>query len=202
MPQFEQRKAIRARTGDHPISEPSAWSGFILDAASGFSPAALAHKYGLTSLKVERMLRNPEVQAQLAACVKRLSKIGDYARNKLMASAPELIDAQLEVALGRDYEMDDNDTILMGEDGRPVMKWKYGTQERMQAGRYCLDKILPTITKVEETHTTVPSEAILSIRDSLAALATLPRPSILNSPSVYEGRAALPQAIDVEAVQK
>ena len=73
----------------------------------------------------------------------------------------------------------------------------------MAAGRYCLDKILPTVIKSEEAPTQTTTEAVLQIRDSLAFLAGLNQGhrSILDSPHVYEGKAALPRAIDLVDVE-
>jgi len=202
LPPFEHSKAIQRRTG-HKIDSGTAWAAFTLDAAQGLSPTGLAKKYGLTIRKVEVLLRNKEMQAQIAECARRLSKVGDYARNKLIASAPDLVDAQLEVALARDMVLDEHDRPITGDDGRPRTTWRYDTRERMAAGRYCLDKILPTITRVEQEVQQVPSEAVLSIRDSLAALTAKPAngAGILDSPYILEGEKAVPKAIDVGTVR-
>jgi hypothetical protein len=73
-------------------------------------------------------------------------------------------------------------------------------RERGAAGRYLIDKLLPTITRVEEAPTSMAAEAIFSIRDSLATLASLPPPQPIDSRSIYKGVDALPKAIDVEIV--
>jgi hypothetical protein len=174
----------------------------VLDAASGLSPGALARKYGLTVRKVTALLRNPEMQAQVQECSRRLAKIGDYARNRLIAAAPELVDAQLEVALGRRVVLDDLDNPIPGPDGEPLTDWKYDVRERMAAGRYCLDKIIPTITRQEHEVNQIPSEAVLAIRDHLSVLTARPASQDLlsTSPHIFEGKAALPQAIDVESL--
>lgn len=198
---FIQRPKVR-QLGLTP-SASHAWSQFVLDAAGGLGPSALAAKYGMTLHKVEVVLRAPETQAQVAECAKRLNKIGDYARSRLLAHAPDLVDAQLEVALGRDPEVDDNGNIVVDENGEPKTRWRYRVNDRMAAGRYCLDRILPTaVTNAPGGE--IPGQTVVGILNAITDLAkSLPSVhSIRQSSHIYEGEAALPKAIHIEAEAK
>lgn len=197
-PKFAKSKAVEKPHG-YNVTATTAWSAFINEAAKGLSPSGLAKMFGLTIRKVERLLMNDEVKAQITEASRRLSKVGDYARNKLLSAAPDLIEAQLEVALGRQPALDKDDRPMLNENGEPLTRWEYDVRERMLAGRYCLDKILPTITKVEmDSGAALSQDLALALRDNLEALRKLPpTPSVLLSPHVHNGKDAVPRAIDV-----
>lgn len=180
-------------------SATTAWSQFVLDAAGGLGPPALAAKYGMTLHKVELVLRAKETQEQVAECAKRLNRIGDYARSRLLSHAPDLVDAQLEVALGRDLEIDDSGNVVMDpETGEAKTKWRYRVGDRMAAGRYCLDRILPTVA-LQQGADQVPAGTVNAIIATIGELArALPSAhTVRESPHIYEGEKALPRAIEL-----
>ena len=172
----------------------------MVEAAKGLSPPGLAKMFGLAVSKVERLLRTEEVKVQITEASRRLHKVGDYARNKLLSAAPDLIEAQLEVALGRIPALDGHDNPKVDDEGHPITKWEYDVKERMLAGRYCLDKIIPTITQID-THDGggLSHDLALALQKNLEVLAKLPTaPSVLLSRHVHEGRDAVPKAIDAD----
>jgi hypothetical protein len=152
----------------------------------------------MTLAKVEAVLRAKETQDQIAECAKRLNKIGDYARSRLLSHAPDLVDAQLEVALGRDLEVDDRGNVVLGEDGEPQTRWRYKVGDRMAAGRYCLDRILPTVAN-QPGADSIPGSTVVGILQAVSDLArSLPSAhTIRESVHVLEGEKALPRAIEL-----
>lgn len=180
------------------LDEPATPREVIVDAialecATGSTTAQLAVRFGYTYNGMAALCKRDEFQVRVAYYSKRLEDMKHVAHRKLLLHLPKLLDNELAVA-------------LMGED--PVTGvidiTKAASGASQKARQYLVDKVLPTTTRVETTQETVNApetrEVLSELRTVLRRINDERTPvgagrTILDSPHVLEGVAALPSPL-------
>lgn len=180
------------------LDEPSTPREVLVDAialecATGATTAQLAVRFGYTYGGMAGLCGRDDFQRRVLYYSKRLEDMKHVAHRKLLLHLPKLLDNELAVA-------------LMGED--PVTGTiditKAASGASQKARQYLVDKVLPTTTRVETTQETVNApetrEVLTELRTVLRRINEERGPvgvgrSILDSPHVLEGVAALPSPL-------
>lgn len=186
-------------------SREALWDRIAADAAGGEKVTALAHKYGYTQGGMHSLLASDKMQFRIEAVRSQIDNAQRLMRTKMALAAPDLVDAEIETALGRRQVFDENGNPATDRNGAPVFEWENPPALRMQARHYIMDKLYPTtVHTMNETHAVVDQRVAVEIRDSLVALRTTAPPpvDIRRSRFVLEGHAAIPSALEVPGGQK
>lgn len=164
-----------------------------LEAATGSTTAQLAVRFGYTYGGMLALQKRDGFKERVGYYGKRLEDMRLVAARKILLHTPNLLANELAVALqGEDPA---TGTIDVDKASKPASQ---------KARQYLLDKVMPSVTKVETTVETINApetkQVLTALRDVLQRVAsertvTTTNYSILDSPHVLEGADALPSPL-------
>lgn len=166
-----------------------------LEVATGERLSRIAERHGYTYAGMHGLVEHPETQLLINHYRARLDEQKVFAAKKVLLHLSDLTERELDLALPDRME---------GWDSMPAeVKMKaLGSPASQKARHYLMDKVWPTVQKVEGTltHENAPetAEVLVEFRDLLRTMReqrsqrTL---DILSSPHVKEGAAALPSPL-------
>ena len=164
-----------------------------LEAATGSTTAQLAVRFGYTYGGMLALQKRDGFKERVGYYGKRLEDMRLVAARKILLHTPNLLANELAVALqGEDPA---TGTIDVDKASKPASQ---------KARQYLLDKVMPSVTKVETTVETINApetkQVLTALRDVLQRVAsertvTTTNYSILDSPHVLEGTDALPSPL-------
>lgn len=171
-----------------------------LEVATGSSRAQLAARFGYTAGGIAGLCERDDFKVRVQYYAKRLEDMKYVSQRKLLLHLPKLLDNELAVALaGQDPDTGD---ISVDTAAKPAAQ---------KARQYLIDKVMPTTTRVESTVETANApetrEVLVELRNVLRRInderSTVvdTNYSILDSPHVLEGVAALPSPLLAKAGQ-
>ena len=164
-----------------------------LELASGASVSQLAAKFGMTYGGMYALVQRDETKQRVVYYAKRIEDMKQVAQRKILLHTPMLLDSELAVALAG-YNPDDG-SVAVDVAAKPASQ---------KARQYLIDKVLPTTSRVENTHETVDSagqhELLSALRGVLDRVVqertiTVSDYSIADSAHVHEGTDALPSPL-------
>lgn len=166
-----------------------------LEAATGSTTAQLAVRFGYTYGGMLALQKRDSFRERVGYYGKRLEDMRLVAARKILLHTPNLLNSELAVA-------------LQGEDPKTgeIDVEKASKPASQKARQYLLDKVMPTTTRVESTVETINApetkQVLTALRDVLQRVVSertvdmgAASYSILNSPHVLEGTAALPSPL-------
>jgi hypothetical protein len=164
-----------------------------LEAATGSSVSQLAQRFGYSYSGMRTLTLRDSFQERVIYYSKRLEDMKLVAQRRIQLHLPPLLDNEIAVALsGQDPT---TGAIDIEKASKPASQ---------KARQYLIDKVMPTTTRVETTNELVNAP---ETREVLTELRTVLRRindergsvernlSILESPHVLEGTAALPSPL-------
>lgn len=166
------------------------WDAIALEAAAGATVSQLAEKFDYTYGGMAGLIASEQMQVRIGVVRSRLLQGLIYAQSKLMLSLPDLIEAELAVALPRN------------PDGTPTGV-ELTSPVSQKARHFLIERTLPQKQIIEQTTVHkldgVAAEATTQIRDLLAnlnAAAGERGRAILTSKHIHEGEDAVPKALN------